>query len=44
MLLEANGYPTEKVKVVVQSHRSTTYLMQDILSLCGKSELKQMWQ
>ena len=39
-LLEADGNPFRKVRVVVQSHHNTSYLMQDISNLWGKSGLK----
>ena len=39
MLLEADGNPSRKVRVVAQSHQSTTYRVQSILNLCGKCGL-----
>ena len=39
-LIEADGNPFRKVRVVVQSHHNTSYLMHDISNLWGKSGLK----
>ena len=39
-LLEADGKPFRKVRVVVQSHHTTSCLMHDISNLWGKNGLK----
>jgi len=39
-LLDEDGNHLRKVRVVVQSHHNTSYLMHDISNLWGKSGLK----